>query len=147
MPAAADRSGGASQARLEPVVIDASVVVAIVTTPSDAASALARRLRSTVLYAPHILPTEVDSALRGMVLGGVLTAAQGEASRRQAQGLPIDLWPWALLGDRAWALRANMSTYDAGYVALAEHLGAPLVTGDARLARAPGLSCVVELFS
>jgi predicted nucleic acid-binding protein len=49
------------------------------------------------------------------------------------------LWP------RAWELRTNLSAYDALYVALAEQLDAPLVTADARLARAPGLRCVVEL--
>lgn len=49
------------------------------------------------------------------------------------------LWP------RAWELRTNLSAYDALYVALAEQLNAPLLTADARLARAPGLRCVVEL--
>jgi predicted nucleic acid-binding protein len=49
------------------------------------------------------------------------------------------LWP------RAWELRANLSAYDALSVALAEQLDAPLLTADSRLARAPGLRCVVEL--
>lgn len=62
------------------------------------------------------------------------------------RGLPINLWPWALLTDRAWELRENLSTYDAGCVALAERLGAPLITGDARIARAPGVVCRVEDF-
>ncbi|MGE5828967.1 MAG: type II toxin-antitoxin system VapC family toxin [Micromonosporaceae bacterium] len=38
----------------------------------------------------------------------------------------------------AWALRANLSTYDAVYVALAEQLRLPLLTADLRLARACG---------
>jgi predicted nucleic acid-binding protein len=49
------------------------------------------------------------------------------------------LWP------RAWELRTNLSAYDALTVALAEQLDVPLLTSDARLARAPGLRCVVEL--
>jgi predicted nucleic acid-binding protein len=49
------------------------------------------------------------------------------------------LWP------RAWELRTNLSAYDALTVALAEQLDVPLLTADARLARAPGLRCVVEL--
>jgi predicted nucleic acid-binding protein len=49
------------------------------------------------------------------------------------------LWP------RAWELSTNLSAYDALYVALAEQLNAPLLTADARLARAPGLSCPVEV--
>jgi len=38
-----------------------------------------------------------------------------------------------------------MSYYDALYAALAAALGHPLLTADARLARAPGLPCAVEL--
>ena len=45
----------------------------------------------------------------------------------------------------AWALRDNVTYYDALYVALAARLGYPLLTADARLARAPGLPCAVEL--
>ncbi len=44
-----------------------------------------------------------------------------------------------------WALRDNVTYYDALYVALAARLGYPLLTADARLARAPGLPCAVEL--
>ena len=46
---------------------------------------------------------------------------------------------------RCWALRENLSVHDAAYVALAEALGALLLTADARLAKAPGLKCTVEL--
>jgi predicted nucleic acid-binding protein len=42
-------------------------------------------------------------------------------------------------------LRANFSAYDAAYVALAEGLGAVLMTRDARIARAPGLAAHVEV--
>ena len=45
----------------------------------------------------------------------------------------------------AWTLRDNLTYYDALYVALAARLGYPLLTADARLARAPGLPCAVEL--
>ncbi len=130
----------------EIVVIDASAVVALVGTPAEVADRLADRLRGTLLHAPHLLPTDVDSALRGLVLGGRLTEAQAQSARAVAQQLPIDLWPWALVAQRAWELRTNLSTYDAGYAALAERLRAPLITGDARLARVPELACRVELF-
>ena len=45
----------------------------------------------------------------------------------------------------AWELHTNLSAYDALYVALAERLGATLLTADSRAARAPGLRCSVEL--
>jgi predicted nucleic acid-binding protein len=47
------------------------------------------------------------------------------------------------VADRAWELRANLSIYDACYVATAELCRCPLVTLDRRLARAPGLRCDV----
>jgi predicted nucleic acid-binding protein len=51
------------------------------------------------------------------------------------------LWP------RAWELRTNLSAYYALYVALAEQLGATLLTADARAARAPRLHCPVEVMA
>ena len=48
-------------------------------------------------------------------------------------------FPTLPLLPEAWTLRANVTPYDACYVALARNLRCPLVTGDRRLARAPGL--------
>ena len=48
---------------------------------------------------------------------------------------------------RAYELRANVTPYDAAYVALAESLGYTLLTADARLSRAPGIRCQVEILS
>jgi predicted nucleic acid-binding protein len=48
---------------------------------------------------------------------------------------------------RAFELRANVTPYDAAYVALAESLGYTLVTADARLARSPGVRCRVDVLS
>ena len=47
---------------------------------------------------------------------------------------------------RIWALRKNLSAYDAAYVALAEVLDAPLLTLDARLAASPGHQAEKRLF-
>ena len=55
-------------------------------------------------------------------------------------------YPHAVLLDRIWQLRNNLSAYDAAYVALAENLGAALCTRDARLKSAPGHSAQVEVF-
>jgi predicted nucleic acid-binding protein len=45
---------------------------------------------------------------------------------------------------RAWKRRDNIAAYDAVYVALAEALGATVVTCDAPLAKAPGHRAPVE---
>lgn len=48
---------------------------------------------------------------------------------------------------RAYELRADVTAYDAAYVALAEHLGWVLLTADSRLSRAPGITCTVEVLT
>jgi predicted nucleic acid-binding protein len=58
--------------------------------------------------------------------------------------LALERHPHLLLA-RAWELRNSVSAHDAQYVALAELLDVPLVTGDERLSRAPGLRCAVDL--
>ena len=85
------------------------------------------------LAAPHILDVEVLSALRGMVLGGVLPLEAAESARRSYADLVIDRYEAALLADRVWALRTQYTSYDAMYLALAEGLGVPLVTCERKL--------------
>lgn len=54
-------------------------------------------------------------------------------------------YPHDFLLPRVWELRQNISAYDAVYVALAEYLGAPLLTRDRRLAAAPGHRARIDL--
>jgi predicted nucleic acid-binding protein len=44
-----------------------------------------------------------------------------------------------------WELKANLTAYDAVYLALAELLEAPLVTADARMSKAPGARVAIEV--
>lgn len=68
-------------------------------------------------------------------------------ARDDLKSLPIRRVPHLSLLERCWELRANLTTYDAVSVALAELIGAPLVTLDARLADVPGPTCSIELLS
>ena len=68
-------------------------------------------------------------------------------ARRNAAEMSMTLYPHALLLERAWQLREQLSTNDAVYVALAELLPAPLVTCDAQLAAAQGHDAEIELFA
>ena len=51
--------------------------------------------------------------------------------------------PYEVLAPRAWAMRPNLTVYDAAYVALAEMTDATLVTLDRRIGGAPGVRCRV----
>ncbi len=70
-----------------------------------------------------------------------------DAARGLFGQFPIDLWQWHLLWARAWQLGANATTYDAGYLALAELTNATLMTCDARLQSIPGSAARVEVFA
>lgn len=54
-------------------------------------------------------------------------------------------YPSYTLVERVWELRANVSAYDAVYVALAENLDVSLLTADRRLGRVPAFRCPVTL--
>ena len=83
--------------------------------------------------------------MRGLVLRGLVQADQAEISLRLGEALVVERFPHPPLRPRAWDLRANVSFYDGLYVALAEARALPIVTADAKLARAHGLRCVAEV--
>jgi predicted nucleic acid-binding protein len=122
------------------LVVDASAVAELLLR-RDAAEGVANRLRDHDfdLHAPHLLDVEVLSALRGVVAAGAACAERAAAAVEDFLDLPIARYAHAPLAPRIWQLRENFSAYDAAYVALAEVVadgGAPLLTADARLARA-----------
>ncbi|WP_419842131.1 type II toxin-antitoxin system VapC family toxin [Candidatus Poriferisodalis sp.] len=70
-----------------------------------------------------------------------MSKPEAAVSLRGLRRLSIELYPFEPVADRVWELRFDLSAYDAWYVALAESLGAPLVTLDRRMARAAGTRC------
>ncbi len=98
------------------------------------------------LHAPHLLDLEVGQVLRRLVREGAVSAQRAEQAIEDLLDLRIVRYPHVVLLPRIWQLRHNLSAYDAAYVALAENLGARLLTRDARLASASGLSAPIELF-
>ena len=130
---------------LSRVVVDASAVLTLLVEPGDRNDRVASRLAGLSWCAPALLPFEVANVLRRQASTGILAAGQAELALDGFGMLPIELWPWDAVAARVWQLRGSMTAYDAAYVALAELLACPLVTGDARLARAPGARCVVDV--
>ncbi len=98
------------------------------------------------LHAPHLLDLEVGQVLRRLVREGAVSAQRADQAIEDLLDLRITRYPHLVLLPRIWQLRHNLSAYDAAYVALAENLGARLLTRDARLASASGLSAPIELF-
>ena len=82
-------------------------------------------------------PSAVAQVLRRYERTGGLSTTRGAGALRDLEDLAIERYPHRPLLPRVWELRANLTAYDAVYVALAEALEATLLTGDARLARAP----------
>jgi predicted nucleic acid-binding protein len=95
------------------------------------------------LHAPHLIDVEILHALRGLVRGGKLSADRAADVRSDVAALAITRYGHEPLADRVWALRDNLTAYDAVFVALAEALEVALITCDARLGAAAGN--VVEL--
>ena len=123
------------------IVADASVVVEALGGAGTAREALL----ADPVQVPHIVDAEVANALRGRVMRGV--ASPGDAAAllgawSRFEATRHDARP---LLSRVWSLRDVLPAYDAMYVALAESLDSPLVTGDRRLASAPGLQCEVRI--
>jgi predicted nucleic acid-binding protein len=128
------------------IVVDASVVAtAISVQGSDGDSARERLLAGESLHAPHLVDVEVASVLKRRSRAGDMGDHQAGLALEDLTKLPLTRYPHFPLLPRMWELRANLSLYDAAYVALAEALGCPFVTGDKKIARASGVRCEVEI--
>lgn len=128
------------------IVVDASALLeALLRTP--AAVVVERRIFGSrqTLHAPHLLDVEVSQVIRRYAAAGELDAARGRQALADLASYSLFRYPHDFLLPRVWELRNNLTAYDAVYVALAEALGAPLLTRDRRLATAPGHHAQVEL--
>ncbi|WP_377268979.1 type II toxin-antitoxin system VapC family toxin [Peterkaempfera sp. SMS 1(5)a] len=127
------------------IVVDASALVLFLADPGergDAARALL--LADPDWAAPEHITVEVMQSLRGLHLAGRLTAADVAGITVRLGAAKVRKIPVEPLLDRIWQLKDNLTPDDAAYVAVAELLGAPLVTADLRLMRATGPRCAIR---
>ena len=128
------------------IVLDASAVVALLlNNPAGRGVAEAISSPALSLHAPELLDIEVLQVLRRYVRLAVLSRERGALAVEALGQLDIARYGHAELVPRVWALRSNLTAYDAAYIALAEALHAPLLTLDARLASAPGHQAEAQL--
>ena len=115
-------------------VVDASALVQLLLR-TPASRVVAEAIATGDARAPALIGVEALSAIAGLERRGVLDRDAAARAASAARIAPISHVPDAQLLERAWSLRHNVTPYDALYVALAEALGCPLLTADARLAR------------
>lgn len=128
------------------IVVDACVLSdALVDDGSVGNSARTALTADPHWAAPAHLLVEVVSVIRGRTLGGKLGPARAREGIDALSTLVVDQIEIVDLVERLWQLRDNLTAYDAAYVAAAELLRCPLLTGDARLAKAPGVRCEIKL--
>ena len=128
------------------IVVDASAILEVLLNTPQAERVSTRILDPREsLHAPHLLDLEVVQVLRRYDAAGDLSVDRATLAFEDLAAFPIRRYPHDMLIRRIWELRKNVTAYDAAYLALAEALGATLVTRDSRLARVRGVSARVEI--
>ena len=129
-----------------PIVVDASAGVEIVTS-TERGRRLARLVPPTAeLWIPEHFYAEVFGSIRYLhVVANALSLQRAEAAIERLTRWHLRQVGLGPLITAAWAYRHNMSGADALYVALAEHLGASLLTDDLRLANSPTFPATVPV--
>jgi len=132
--------------RLQGVVLDASVLVEFLRwSPAGESVADELVLTGSSVHTPHLAGVEVLSAFRSLVSRAEVSVERAEMAIDDLMNLPMTRHPVEPFLPRIWALRMNLTAYDATYVALAEALDVPLLTADRRLAQASGNNAAIQL--
>jgi len=124
---------GASLRMRAPIVVDSGVLAAVLFDEPECNTAL-RQISGMTLYAPQLIDYELASvALEKARAGLGEIAAQGLADLKVLALERVRVEP---IAQTTLAMSFRLSSFDAAYLWLAAELKAPLVTFDARLAKA-----------
>jgi predicted nucleic acid-binding protein len=123
------------------LVVDASILVAATIDSGNDGVWTEQLLAEHDVTAPHLVLVEATNILRRLEAAHELTRAEATAAHREVLELEIHLVAFQPFAERVWALRDNVTSYDAWYVAVAEAFDLPLATLDRRLSRATGPAC------
>ena len=128
------------------IVLDASALIELLLETAAGHRVAARIADPRLgLHVPHLIDVEVTQALRRYVREGDIEPSDAGTALDDLRALDLQRHAHDQLLDRVWSLRENLSAYDAVYVALAEALDTKVLTCDARMARAPGVSRRIDL--
>ncbi|NDL55661.1 PIN domain-containing protein [Phytoactinopolyspora mesophila] len=123
------------------IVVDASFVVAALVDSGPAGTWAEQAMESEDLAAPHLMSVEAANILRRASQSGEISVDTASLAHADLLALSVVYFSYEPFGARVWELRDNVTSYDAWYVAVAEHLTAPMVTLDRKLAKASGVRC------
>jgi predicted nucleic acid-binding protein len=126
-------------------VTDAGIWVRAIVDEEPGGPVRARLIAETSVASPALIDLEFTNVLRGLVAKKSIGPQLAQIALREFIQAPIQRYGHLALLERVWRLAANLTAYDAAYVALAELLGADLLTVDRRLAKVPGIRCRVEV--
>ena len=124
-------------------VVDASVLVAALVDSGHEGKWAESLLAEGSLAGPELVLAEASNILRRLERAEQISRIEATAAHGDLFKLDLELFPFSPFAERVWALRGNLTSYDAWYVALAEALGCPLATLDRRLSRASGPNCEI----
>ena len=128
------------------IVIDASAGVEVLRREESVGDLIAARIENELaVHVPALFDLEMLNALRGLEAKGAVDGAALDVMLDDLTTIRAIRYDHAPLRSRVWALRHNLTAYDAAYVALAELLEATLLTTDAHLARSSGHEAEIEL--
>ncbi len=127
------------------IVVDASVLAVALGDDGADGQQARQRLADETLVAPELVDIEVVSVWRRHVAAQLMLVRRAASAVADLADLPLRRSPHRPLLQRIWELRHVVTPYDAAYIALAEALDVALVTADARLSRASGVRCEIEV--
>ena len=122
-------------------VVDASVLAAALVDCGPEGTWAENVIAAGSLIAPELVLVETASVLRRLEAGRNISSLEATSAHRDLLRLDLQLFPFAPFAERVWALRSNVTSYDAWYVALSEAFAYPLATLDRKLSRASGVAC------
>jgi predicted nucleic acid-binding protein len=127
------------------LVVDASAIAELLLGTAKGRLVAAVLQSDESLHAPELIGVEVASVLRGFIRSGEITAAEAASALGDLADLGVETYEHLPLLPRVLELRNSLTAYDAVYVALAEGLGAELLTCDGKLSRVRGHRARVQL--
>lgn len=127
------------------IVIDASVLANALGDDDEDGRTARDELRAAVEFtAPDLIDVETVAVLRKRWMAHMISDRRFSDAIDDLLEMDFERVPTARMIRRAYELRANVTSYDATYVALAEALDCELLTGDKRLAAAHGPRCAIR---